>query len=62
MKAGQIIEEGTHKQLVEADGMYKKLVARQMKKDEIEQYDAKIKDLEAEAAEALAAAKIEDDE
>lgn len=62
MKAGQIIEEGTHKQLVEADGMYKKLVARQMKKDEIEQYDAKIKDLEAEAAETLAAAKIEDDE
>ena len=28
MNAGEVVEEGTHDELVEADGAYKKLVSR----------------------------------
>ena len=34
MKAGEVLEVGTHNTLVEANGPYKKLVERQMRKDE----------------------------
>ena len=43
LKSGEIAETGTHDELVQLDGIYKKLVARQMKKDEVEQIG---KDLE----------------
>ena len=39
MNAGNVIEEGTHDELVELGGAYKKLVARQLMKDEISKID-----------------------
>ena len=44
MKAGEVIEQGTHNSLVAANGAYKKLVARQMKKEEISNIDQALKD------------------
>ena len=43
MNAGQVIEQGTHDDLVEANGAYKKLVARQLMKDEISKIDDALK-------------------
>ena len=39
MNAGNVMEEGTHDQLVELGGAYKKLVERQLMKDEISKID-----------------------
>ena len=43
MNAGQVIEMGSHDELVEKDGAYKKLVARQLMKDEITKIDENLK-------------------
>ena len=43
MGAGQVLEMGTHDELVEKDGAYKKLVARQLMKDEITKIDEDLK-------------------
>ena len=43
MNAGQVIEQGTNDDLVEANGAYKKLVARQLMKDEISKIDDALK-------------------
>ena len=42
MKAGEVLEQGTHNELVEADGAYKKLVQRQLMKAEMEKIDEKL--------------------
>jgi ABC-type multidrug transport system fused ATPase/permease subunit len=43
MNAGQVIEIGSHDELVEKNGAYKKLVARQLMKDEIKKIDENLK-------------------
>ena len=43
MNAGQVIEMGSHDELVEKNGAYKKLVARQLMKDEITKIDEDLK-------------------
>lgn len=35
MRKGKVVEEGTHAELVAADGSYKKLVARQLMTEEL---------------------------
>ena len=42
MRNGYVVEEGTHKDLVEKDGVYKKLVQRQLMKAEMEKIDEKL--------------------
>ena len=42
MNAGNVMEEGTHDQLVELGGAYKKLVERQLMKDEISKIDEEL--------------------
>ena len=42
MKSGEVLEQGTHNELVEADGAYKKLVQRQLMKAEMEKIDEKL--------------------
>ena len=43
MGAGQVLEMGNHDELVEKNGAYKKLVARQLMKDEINKIDEDLK-------------------
>ena len=43
MGAGQVLEMGNHDELVEKDGAYKKLVARQLMKDDIAKIDEDLK-------------------
>ena len=43
MNAGEVIEQGNHDDLVDANGAYKKLVARQLMKDEISKIDDALK-------------------
>ena len=43
MGAGQVLEMGNHDELVEKDGAYKKLVARQLMKDDIAKIDEELK-------------------
>ena len=37
LKKGEIMEQGTHDELIAADGAYKKLVQRQLMKEELEE-------------------------
>ena len=44
MSKGEVIEEGTHDELVAKDGKYKKLVERQLMKEELKEIDKRLQE------------------
>ena len=52
MSKGQVAEQGTHDELIALKGAYKRLVERQLMKDELKELDKKLQEGEQEEQDA----------